>query len=62
MEAFERENPDIARIWADPNNLENLDLPKYSPDVAANIFESWDAAAKQLLKKLWKQNNAWIFH
>ena len=62
MEAFERENPEIAKYWAESNNLENLELPKYSPDVAASIFESWDEAAKQLLKKLWKHNQAWIFH
>lgn len=46
MEAFERENPEIAKYWVEPNNLENLEVPKYSTDVAANIYESWDAAAK----------------
>lgn len=62
MEAFERENPDIAQFWSDPSCLDNLELPKYSPEVAASIFESWDLAAKKLLSKLWKVNQAWIFH
>ena len=56
MEAFERENPDIAQFWSDPSCLDNLELPKYSPEVAASIFESWDLAAKKLLSKLWKAN------
>jgi hypothetical protein len=62
MEVFERENPEIAQFWQDPSHLENLDLPKYSPEVASGIFESWDIAAKKLLSKLWKANSAWIFY
>jgi hypothetical protein len=62
MEAFERENPDIAQFWSDPTSLDSLQLPKYSPEVAATIYESWDIAAKKLLSKLWKANSAWIFH
>jgi hypothetical protein len=62
MEVFEKEYPEIAVYWSDPTSLDNLELPKYSPEVAATIYESWDVAAKKLLSKLWKANSAWIFH
>jgi hypothetical protein len=37
-------------------------LPQISNDSGEPIYETWDAAAKRLMQKLWKANQAWIFH
>ena len=56
MELFERENPELARFWHDQSALESLELPQILPDSGEPIYESWDAAAKRLMQKLWKAN------
>lgn len=62
MAEFERVYPDIAKFWQDPALLESLDVPARGAETAAPILESWDLAAKRLMNKLWKVQNAWIFH
>ena len=37
-------------------------MPQIPTDAAEPIYETWDAAAKRLMQKLWKANQAWIFH
>lgn len=61
MAEFERLNPDIAKFWQDSALLEQLDQTKIA-ESAAPILESWDMAAKRLMSKLWKVQNAWIFY
>jgi len=61
MADFERTNPEIAKYWQDSSQLDTLEIPK-NLDNNAPVFESWDIAAKRLMNKLWKVQNAWIFH
>jgi hypothetical protein len=60
MAEFEHKNPEIARYWQDQQLLELLDAGAKGGE--APILESWDLAAKRLMNKLWKVQNAWIFH
>jgi hypothetical protein len=50
----------LAKYFEDDANLEQLQIPDV-PE-SAQIYESWEKAAKRLLNTLWKHNNAWIFH
>ena len=60
MALFEKDHPEIARYWLNPATLEGLDTS--NQDGNAPIYETWDAAAKRLMSKLWKVSSAWIFH
>jgi hypothetical protein len=59
---FKDENPDLAKYF-DTDDQEVLnDLPVPDVPETAQIYDSWDKAAKRLLNTLWKQPQAWIFH
>ena len=64
MDQFERENPEIAKIWLKPGGIQTLEVNRQPFDGSSGnpVYESWDIAAKRLMSKLWKTNSAWIFH
>jgi hypothetical protein len=66
MDEFERAYPDIAKYWLTPGLLDQLQMPKLIPSEGGNpqgkIFETWQQGAARMMAKLWKTNNAWIFH
>lgn len=60
MNEFERQNPEIAKFWLEPALLESLEQTT-AVKADAPVFETWDLAAKRLMAKLCKLNDAWIF-
>lgn len=56
---FERNYPDIAKYWKNPESLQELD--SLSPEDIENI-KPWEKPAKRLMNILWRTNHAWIFH
>ncbi len=64
MEQFERDNPEIARYWQEPDAMETLDVNRVAQEMggAEGICDTWEQAAKRIMAKLWKVNEAWIFH
>ena len=50
----------MAKYFEDDENLEQLPIPDVPEN--AQIYDSWEKAAKRLMNTLWKHNNAWIFH
>lgn len=60
FEQFKLENPDLVKYFESDENLEQLPIPDVPEN--AQIYDSWEKAAKRLLNTLWKHGNAWIFH
>ena len=43
-----------------PTSIDTLNVAEVNDQ--AQIFDSWDKAAKRMMNSLWKQKDAWIFH
>jgi hypothetical protein len=59
LRKFEKKYPQLARYLRTPEHLEELD--KMSLDRIERI-KPWLKPAKELMRVLWRTQNAWLFH
>ncbi len=60
MAEFEKNNPDFAAYFSNPEAMNNLQIPNVYEK--APIYDCWEKAAKRLVSCLWRHNSCWIFH
>ena len=59
MAQLEREHPDAAKFWKQPEALKELEEPQLP--LGTRLYESWQKSAQMLLANLLKQSNAFVF-
>ena len=59
MEIFIEDYPEIAQYWQEPEQLQQLPLPKEENSI---LYDSWDQVAKRMINQLMRLGSAKIFN
>lgn len=59
IQALETECPEAAELFRNPEKLREIKVPEFPP--GAEIFDAWQDVAAEIVKKIWKTPQAWLF-